>query len=147
MIMEFMNSESLVNFSVWNHQYFEDFAQRNFGPYPREFYHRFMYIAPSSHHSLLTLNLPFKVILRRSAVVFSCLELECCTFSKAWRKINSNPPILYYGFNTINMSVQIYWLTLYQERTFTLKKKVSDIYLSPTKASRSGIINAARLFY
>ena len=26
---------------------------------PQEFDHRFMYIAPSSDHSLLTLNLPF----------------------------------------------------------------------------------------
>ena len=41
-------------------------------------YHRFMYkcIAPSSDHSLLTLNLPFKVILRRFEIVFWCLEWE-----------------------------------------------------------------------
>ena len=30
---------------------------------PQEFYHRFTYIAPSSGHSLLNLNVPFKVIL------------------------------------------------------------------------------------
>ena len=45
-------------------------------------YHRFMYIAPSSDHSLLTPNLPFKVILREFEVVFWCLEWECCTFQK-----------------------------------------------------------------
>ena len=36
----------------------------------QEFYHRFMYIAPSSDSSLLTLNLLFKVILKRFEVVF-----------------------------------------------------------------------------
>ena len=44
-----MNSKSLVNCFVWNHN---------------KFHHRFMYIAPSSDHSLLTPNLPFKVVLR-----------------------------------------------------------------------------------
>ena len=33
-----------------------------------------MYIAPSSGEPLLNLNLPFKWILRRFEVVFSCLE-------------------------------------------------------------------------
>ena len=37
---------------------------------------------PSSDHSLLTLNLPFEVILRWCEVVFWCLEWECCTFQK-----------------------------------------------------------------
>ena len=46
------------------------------------FYHRFMYIAPSSGHSLLNCNLPFKLILRRVEVVFWCLEWKCCPFKK-----------------------------------------------------------------
>ena len=50
---------------------------------PWECYHyRFMYIAPSSSHSLLNLNVPFKLILRRFDVVFWCLEWDCCTFQK-----------------------------------------------------------------
>ena len=38
--------------------------------FPQKNYHRFMYIAPSSDHALLNLNLPFKLILRRFEVVF-----------------------------------------------------------------------------
>ena len=49
---------------------------------PRKFYHRVMYIAPSSGHILLNFNMPFKLILRRFEVVFWCLEWECCTFWK-----------------------------------------------------------------
>ena len=56
-----------------------------------------MYIAPSSGESLLNLNVPFTLILRRFEVVFWCLEWECCTF-KRLMKIPSNLPILYYGF-------------------------------------------------
>ena len=78
-----MNSKSLVNCFVWNCQYFEKFAENKcFRDAPQEFYHRFMYIAPSSDHSLLIPNLPFKVILRKFEVVFWCLEWECCTFQK-----------------------------------------------------------------
>ena len=41
-----------------------------------------MYTAPSSDHSYsLTLNLPFKVILRKFEVFWS-LEWEWCTFQK-----------------------------------------------------------------
>ena len=43
----FMNSESLVNYFVWNYEYFEKFGGC---PPPQEFYHGFMYIAPSSDH-------------------------------------------------------------------------------------------------
>ena len=49
---------------------------------PRKFYHRVMYIAPSSGHIALNCNMPFKLILRRFEVVFWCLEWECCTFWK-----------------------------------------------------------------
>ena len=37
---------------------------------PQEFYQRFMYISLLVHHPLLTLVLPFKVILRKFEVVF-----------------------------------------------------------------------------
>ena len=79
-INSFMNSESLGNF-VWNHQYFEKFPKnKNFlvGGH----FTSFMYIAPSSDHSLMTLNLPFMVLIRRCEVVFWFLEWECCTFQK-----------------------------------------------------------------
>ena len=52
---------------------------------PRKFYHRVMYIAPSSGHISFNCNMPFKLILRRCEVVFwwcTCLEWECCTFWK-----------------------------------------------------------------
>ena len=55
---------------------------------PQEFYHRFMYIAPSSDHLLLTVIPPFKVILRRFEVVFWCLEWDHqCTFWKDQGKL------------------------------------------------------------
>ena len=70
---------------------------------PKEVYHRFKYIAPSSDLSLLTHNLAFKVILRRFEVVFWCLEweIENAALFKRLTKINSNLPmiILYYDFN------------------------------------------------
>ena len=63
---------------------------------PLKFYHTFMYIAPSSGHTLLDLNLPFKLILRRSEVdVWS----ENNARFEGFMEIHSNPPILYYGFN------------------------------------------------
>ena len=46
--------------------------KKNFFGMPRELYHRFMYVAPSSDHSLLTLKLPFTIILRKFEVVFLC---------------------------------------------------------------------------
>ena len=33
-------------------------------------YHRFMYIVPSSGHSLVNLNMPFNLILKRLEVAF-----------------------------------------------------------------------------
>ena len=54
----------------------------NFFGMPLQFYHRVMYIAPSSGHISLNLNMPFKLILRRFEVIFWCLEWECCTFWK-----------------------------------------------------------------
>ena len=65
-----MNSKSLVNCFVWNH--FEKFERKEKSWGPQELCHRFMYIhvAPSRDCSLLTLNLPFKVILSENAAFF-----------------------------------------------------------------------------
>ena len=41
----------------------------------------YIHVVPSSDHSLLTLKLPFKMILRKFEV-FWCLEWEWCTFKK-----------------------------------------------------------------
>ena len=49
---------------------------------PRQFHHRFMHIYPSSGHSFVNLNVPFKLILRTFDVAFWYLEWECCTFQK-----------------------------------------------------------------
>ena len=65
---------------------------------PRKFYHRVMYIAPSSGHISLYVNMPFTLILRRFEVVFWCLEWEAALFERLM-EIHSNPPMLYYGFN------------------------------------------------
>ena len=73
----------------------------------QQFYHRFMYITPSSDHSLITLNLPVKVILQRFEVVFWCLELKCCTFQKIYGN-PFNQPILYYGFKPNTVAVTMY---------------------------------------
>ena len=48
---------------------------------PQEFYHRFMYIAPSNDLNFLTLNLPLRIILRKYEVS-RCLGWEWCTFQK-----------------------------------------------------------------
>ena len=77
-----MNSKSLLNCFVQNHQYFAEICKTQNFLGPQEFYHGLMCIAPSSGHSLLTLNLSFKMILRKFEVVFWCLEWECCTFQK-----------------------------------------------------------------
>ena len=53
----------------------------------RKFYHRFMYIPPSSGEPLPSVNLPFKWIVRRFEVVFWCLEWECCTFERLMKFI------------------------------------------------------------
>ena len=75
---------------------------------PPNIVRRVMYIAPSCGHILLNLKLPFKLILRRSEVVFWCLEWECCTFWKIDGN-HSNPPILCYGFNHVKDSTFEVW--------------------------------------
>ena len=60
-----MKSKSCVNYFVWNHQYFWEIKKKKLGGGGQELYHRFMYIAPSGDCSLLTLNLPVEVLLRK----------------------------------------------------------------------------------
>ena len=62
----FMNSKSCKLFCLKS-SIFGEKKQKNLGC-PQEFYHRFMCKAPSSGHSLLNLNVPFKVILRKFEV-------------------------------------------------------------------------------
>ena len=54
----------------------------NISGMPPKFYHRVMYIAPSSGHISFNFNLHFKLILRWWEVVFWCLEWGYCTFWK-----------------------------------------------------------------
>ena len=49
---------------------------------PRKCFHRVMYIAPSSGHEWLNLNLSLELILMRFEAVFWCLEWQCCTFEQ-----------------------------------------------------------------
>ena len=78
------NSKSPVNLFVWikPSNFWENCIELIFSGCPPKFYHRVMYIAPSSGHISLNFNMPFKFILRRFEVVFWCLEWECCTFWK-----------------------------------------------------------------
>ena len=57
-----------------------------------------MYIAPSSGHISLNLNMPFKLILRRFEVFFFYVWSENAALFERLMGIHSNPPILYYGF-------------------------------------------------
>ena len=83
----------LIFFFVWNHYFFE--KENNFRNAPENFT-MFMHIAPSSDHSLLTLNLPFNVILRKFEIVSRCLEWEWCTFQKIdENSFKSTNPILW----------------------------------------------------
>ena len=61
-----------------------------------------MYIAPSSGHISLNFNRPFQLILRWFEVAFWCLGWsENAALFERLMEIHSNPPILYYGFNTM----------------------------------------------
>ena len=66
---------------------------------PRKFYHRVMYIAPSSDHILLNINMLLKLILRRYEFFFpSDVWSENAALFERMIEIHSNPPVLYYGF-------------------------------------------------
>ena len=60
---------------------------------PQILCHSFMYIALSSDHSLVTLTLPFKVILRKFLRLFSDVWIENAALFKRLMKIHSNPPM------------------------------------------------------
>ena len=79
---EFVLSENINILLICNNK--KQKKNYNFGG-PRELYHRFMYMASSSGRSLLTFNLPFKVILRMFEVVFWC-RVRMLHFSRDWRK-------------------------------------------------------------
>ena len=66
----FMNSKSPVNCFVRNHHYFEKFEEEKNWDAPEKLLIGLCTIAPSSDQSLLTIHLPFEVILRRFEVVF-----------------------------------------------------------------------------
>ena len=65
---------------------------------PTRFTIGFMYIAPSSDYSLLTIKLPFKVILRRFEVVFWCLEGEMLHTFQTIDENSFKSTMLYYIF-------------------------------------------------
>ena len=89
-----------MNRLVWNHQYFEKIAlNKNFWDASENFPIEFIiYIAPSSGHILLVLNLPFKLI-QGGMRLFSDIWSENAALFERLLEIHSNPPILYYGFN------------------------------------------------
>ena len=90
-----MSSKSLVNRFVRNHQLFEkNCIKLTFsGCHPPIFFnHIILYIAPSSVHALLNLNLPFRLVLRR---LFSDVWSENAAPIERLVEIHSNPPILY----------------------------------------------------
>ena len=57
-----------------------------------------MYIAPSSGHILLNLNIPFKFILGRFEFFFLISGVRMLYFFEILVEIYSNPPILWFGF-------------------------------------------------
>ena len=70
---------------------------------PRKFYHRVVYIAPSSGHESVNHNLPFELILRRFEVVFWYLEWNCCTFKNIdGNSFKSTNTIILHGFKVSN---------------------------------------------
>ena len=85
-----------------------------------EFYHRFMYIAPSSDYQLLTLNQAFKVILRKFWGRFWCSRVRMMYFFKRLMNIHSNQPILYYGFKLSSI--------------LSLKRPLTHYWTSPLKS-------------
>ena len=85
---------------------------------PREFYCRFMYMAPSSGPSSLNLGVLFKVILWGFYVVFWSLEWECCTLLKRLMKMHSNPLIVLWlslicdeNLQNMNFNMNLFYLT------------------------------------
>ena len=74
----------------------------------REFYHRFMYITPSSDCILVTFSLPIKVILRRFEVILWCLDVRMVHFSNNWWKF-----IQIHQYCTMHMALFINTMTMH----------------------------------
>ena len=64
------SSKSPVKIILSKTNILRELHKTNISGCPPKFYHGVMYIAPSSGHILLNINLPFKLILRRCEVVF-----------------------------------------------------------------------------
>ena len=64
----------------------ENCIKRTFLGCPRKFYHRVMYIAPSSGHELLKLNLPFKIYSNDFCGCFLMSGVRMLQFLKFWWK-------------------------------------------------------------
>ena len=98
-----MSSKRPVNLFVWNHQFFwENCIKLTFSGCPRKFYHRVMYIAPSSGHISLNFIMPLKLILRRFGLFSDVWSKHAALFERLM-EIHSNPPILYYCINPLKM--------------------------------------------
>ena len=61
--------------------------------------HKFIYIAPSGDHSLLTVILPFYVVLGKFEVV-SDVWCEKDALLNILMELHTNQPIQYYGFKS-----------------------------------------------
>ena len=117
--------------------------ETNISGCPRKFYHRVMYIAPSSGHTLLNLNLPFELIQRRFEVIFWCLERECCFKKKRLVEINANPLILApWASNLMEFALNKYTL-LYSTMAFH-RQYTTFIPFSPelTKKRNQTMVNS-----
>ena len=68
--------------------FWEICKKKNWGRPPRITYHRFLYIAPFSGHSWLTLNLPFNVIPKEVWGCLLMLGVWMLHFSKDWGPFN-----------------------------------------------------------
>ena len=142
---------------VWNHQYFEKIAKNKHFQMPPQNFTRVMYIAPSSGHIFLKLNMPFKLILRRFEVVFWCLEWECCTFWKIdGNSFKSTNTILFvYKGQSIDYHSGILAHTLFTSKlyecssTFSLISKkilIIDMYIWNNNTTEMFIVSSWNIF-
>ena len=79
--------------------FWENCIKLKFSGCPRKFCYRVIYIALSSGHISLNFYMHFKLILRRCEVVSDVWSENAALFERLM-EIQSNPPILYYGFNS-----------------------------------------------
>ena len=109
---------------------------------PQKFYHtRFMYISPSSGHSLLNLNLPFKFIPRWFEVVFWCLE-NAAPFKRLMSDENSFISTNQYcGFN---LNFHRYICHDLKLKVTVLSCSILNPFIRRVREIRSGVI---RIFF